>query len=50
MKRTTVWLSDQQVERLAALSKKTGIKTAELIRRLIDGGLDKEDGRKESRR
>jgi predicted DNA-binding protein len=40
MKRTTIWLSDQQVERLAALSAKTGIKIAEWVRRLIDAGLD----------
>jgi predicted DNA-binding protein len=41
MKRTTIWLSDQQVRELAKLSKKTGIKQAELIRRFIDEGLAK---------
>jgi predicted DNA-binding protein len=41
MKRTTIWLSDQQVRELAKLSKKTGIKQAELIRRFIDAGIAK---------
>jgi hypothetical protein len=41
MKRTTIWLSDQQVKELARLSKKTGIKQAELIRRFIDAGIVK---------
>jgi hypothetical protein len=39
MKRTSIWLSEQQVKLLAKLSKQTGIKQAELIRRFIDGGL-----------
>jgi ribbon-helix-helix protein len=43
MKRTTIWLSDQQVKELAKLSKKTGIKQAELIRRFIDAGIVKSD-------
>jgi predicted DNA-binding protein len=42
MKRTTIWLTDSQVQKLAKLSKKTGTKQAELIRRFIDAGLDKE--------
>jgi predicted DNA-binding protein len=41
MKRTTIWLSEQQVKELAKLSKKTGIKQAELIRRFIDAGIAK---------
>jgi predicted DNA-binding protein len=41
MKRTTIWLSDLQVKALAKLSKKTGIKIAELIRRFIDEGLER---------
>ena len=41
MKRTTIWLSDQQVRELAKFSKKSGIKQAELIRRFIDAGLAK---------
>jgi metal-responsive CopG/Arc/MetJ family transcriptional regulator len=41
MKRTTVWLTEQQLKKLAEISRKSGIKTAELIRRLIDEGLEK---------
>jgi DNA-binding MarR family transcriptional regulator len=43
MKRTTIWLTEQQLKRLADRSKKTGIKVAELIRRLIDDGLVKRE-------
>ena len=42
MKRTTVWLADAQVKKLAELSKRTGLKVAELIRRYIDEGLSKQ--------
>jgi hypothetical protein len=41
MKRTTVWLSEQQIARLQKLSKKTGLPMAELVRRFIDEGLKK---------
>jgi predicted DNA-binding protein len=41
MKRTTIWLSSQQVKDLAKLAKKTGIKQAELIRRFVDAGIAK---------
>jgi predicted DNA-binding protein len=41
MKRTTVWLTDAQVKALAKISKKTGMKQAELIRRYIDEGIEK---------
>lgn len=41
MKRTTIWLSVQQVRELTKLAKKTGIKQAELIRRFIDAGIAK---------
>jgi predicted DNA-binding protein len=40
MKRTTIWLTDSQVRKLAALSKNTGTKQAELIRRFVDAGLN----------
>ena len=43
MRRTTVWLSKPQIDKLAKLSKRTGIKVAELIRRFIDEGLEKRD-------
>ncbi len=39
MKRTTIWLTDSQVAALSKISKKTGTKQAELIRRYIDAGL-----------
>ena len=42
MKRTSIWLADAQVKKLAGLSKRTGLKVAELIRRFIDQGLQKE--------
>jgi hypothetical protein len=41
MKRTTIWLTDSQVKALAKISKKTGTKQAELIRRFIDRGIEK---------
>jgi predicted DNA-binding protein len=36
MKRTALFLKEQQLERLQALSEKTGAPVAELIRRAID--------------
>jgi hypothetical protein len=39
MKRTTIWLSDEQVKLLAKVAKRKGLKQAELIRRFIDEGL-----------
>jgi predicted DNA-binding protein len=42
MKRTTIWLTDQQRSKLKALSKRTGIQIAELIRRFVDEGLRKQ--------
>jgi predicted DNA-binding protein len=42
MKRTTIWLTDQQRSKLKALSRRTGIQVAELIRRFIDEGLRKQ--------
>jgi predicted DNA-binding protein len=53
MKRTSIFLTDEQRRRLESLAKSSGMKTAELIRRFIDDGLDraekkarkKEDGR-----
>jgi predicted DNA-binding protein len=41
MKRTTIWLTAPQVTALEKLSKKSGLKQAELIRRFIDAGLEK---------
>lgn len=42
MKRTTIWLTEQQIAKLGKLSKKTGLPIAELVRRFIDEGLLKE--------
>ena len=39
MRRTTVWLTDAQIKKLAESSTRTGLKVAELIRRFIDEGL-----------
>jgi predicted DNA-binding protein len=41
MKRTTVFLTPQQISKLEKLAKKTGLKASELIRRFIDAGLQK---------
>ena len=39
MRRTTVFLTPQQIAKLTKLAKKSGLKTSELIRRFIDAGL-----------
>jgi hypothetical protein len=39
MKRVTVYLTEQQIVALQELSQETGLKFAELMRRLIDEGL-----------
>jgi predicted DNA-binding protein len=49
MKRTTIYLSDEQVRRLDLLAKATGLKVAELIRRFIDAGLDRDEKKAEKR-
>jgi hypothetical protein len=41
MKPYTLWLSTVQIAKVKALSKRTGIKASELIRRFIDEGLSK---------
>lgn len=46
MKRTTIFLTDEQVRRLDAASRATELKVAELIRRFIDDGLDREEKRR----
>jgi predicted DNA-binding protein len=43
MKRTCVFLTPQQLAKLARLSKSTGLKAAELIRRFIDAGLAEQE-------
>ncbi len=39
MKRTAIFLRPDQLEKLAAISQKTGAPVAELIRRAIDAWL-----------
>jgi hypothetical protein len=39
MKRTALFLKEQQLEKLQALSRKTGAPIAELVRRAIDAYL-----------
>lgn len=39
MKRTALFLKEEQIKKLAALSKETGAPVAELIRRAIDAYL-----------
>jgi hypothetical protein len=41
MKRVSMFLSEVQIAALKKLSKRTGIKASELIRRFIDKGLKK---------
>jgi predicted DNA-binding protein len=39
MKRISMFLSESQIAKLKKLSKRTGIKASELVRRFIDAGL-----------
>ena len=41
MKRISLFLSESQIASLKKLSKRTGIKVSELIRRFVDEGLKK---------
>lgn len=45
MKRYNVHLSEQQINKLRELAKKTGSMISELIRRAIDGFLEKNSGK-----
>jgi post-segregation antitoxin (ccd killing protein) len=42
MTRTTVFLTDDQIKRLAKAAKRKGINVAQLIRTYINAGLDKD--------
>jgi hypothetical protein len=42
MKRTTVFLTDDQIKRLAKVATRKGINVAQLIRVYINAGLDGE--------
>lgn len=45
MRRTNIYLSDEQRERLQRLADRIGLREAELIRRAIDRFLDQEETR-----
>lgn len=47
MKRTNVHLSEQQIDRLDRLSKKSGISRAEIVRRAIDLYVGRADAKRE---
>jgi hypothetical protein len=42
MKRVSVFLTEQQIAALHALAAQTGLKFAELLRRIIDEALEEE--------
>lgn len=44
MRRTNIYLSDEQLERLDARAREAGVSRAELIRELLDAGLRGEAG------
>jgi predicted DNA-binding protein len=43
MQRTNIYLTKNQMKRFKALSKKKGVSVAELIRRVLDQWLEKEE-------
>lgn len=42
MIRVGLYLSDIQIKRIKAISKKKGLTASEIIRRMIDEGMEKE--------
>jgi hypothetical protein len=46
MVRMGLYLSDFQVKKIKTISKKKGLTASEIIRRMIDEGLEKPKGRK----
>ena len=42
LKRTTIWLTREQIKRLQAVANRKGLKAAQLIRLYVDAGLNKE--------
>jgi hypothetical protein len=42
MKRTTVWLKEDQIKRLRRVARHLGVDMATLIRLYVSAGLDKE--------
>jgi predicted DNA-binding protein len=45
MKRTSLFLTERQLERLGRLASKTGIPVAELIRRILDEYLESKESK-----
>lgn len=45
MKRTSLFLTERQLERLAKVADKKGIPVAELIRRILDEYLDAKESK-----
>jgi predicted DNA-binding protein len=43
MKRTNIYLTENQMKRFKTLSNKKGVSVAELIRRVLDQWLEKEE-------
>jgi predicted DNA-binding protein len=42
MKRTTIWLTEEQIKQLKEVAKRTGMQMAQIIRLYVDQGLQKE--------
>lgn len=45
MKRITLYMTEQQITALQRLSRETGLKFAELMRRMVDEGIVRMQGR-----
>lgn len=45
MKRTNIYLTDSQIDRLAKHSERSGMSVAELVRRAVDIWLGREAGK-----
>jgi hypothetical protein len=45
MKRTTLWLTEAQIEKLNQISRRTGLGISELIRRFVDEALAKKENK-----
>lgn len=50
MRRTQVYITDEQEERIAARAADAGVAKAEVIRRALDRGLGVDDGAEQRRR
>ncbi len=45
MQRFDLYLTELQIKKLKSISKKTGLPIADLIRRMVDDGLGKYEGK-----